>query len=121
MGLLDRLRPPPPYRTVKVAEAREALDAGRALLVDVRDQKEWDAGHAPEALHVPLRRLPERIAKLPRGKEIVVVCRSGNRSRTAAELIGAKKLAVAHLDGGMKAWAKAGLPVVNSRGGRGSV
>jgi rhodanese-related sulfurtransferase len=120
VGLLDRLRPPKPYRELRAADAQAELDRG-ALLIDVRDQKEWDAGHAPTAFHVPLRKLPERIARLPAGRSFVVVCRSGNRSRTAAELLAAKRPDVAHVSGGMKAWAKAGLPVVDRAGGSGRI
>lgn len=92
-----------------------------ALLLDVRAQDEWDAGHAPLALHVPARRLPERVAKLPKGKDLILICRSGGRSKAAAEVLADKGVPVANVTGGMRAWAKAGLPVVGQGGRAGSV
>lgn len=121
MGLLDRFRPPKPYKELSPSEADAATRGGAALLIDVRRQDEWDAGHAPLALHVPLRKLPERVGRLPKGKQLVVICKSGSRSATAAEVLAEKKVPVAHVVGGMKAWAKAGLPVVDDGGQDGTV
>jgi rhodanese-related sulfurtransferase len=120
VGLLDRLRPSKPFRQLTPTEADAALSQG-ALLLDVRAQDEWDAGHAPMALHVPARRLPERAAKLPKGKELVLICRSGSRSKVAAEVLAEKGFRVANVSGGMRAWKKAGLPVVAQGGRPGSV
>jgi rhodanese-related sulfurtransferase len=120
VGILDRLRPAKRYRQLRPAEADAAVAQG-ALLLDVRAQDEWDAGHAPLALHVPARRLPERVGKLPKGKELILICRSGSRSKAAAEVLAEKGLPVANVSGGMRAWAKAGLPVVAQGGRPGSV
>jgi rhodanese-related sulfurtransferase len=120
VGILDRLRPAKQFRTLSPKEADAAV-AGGALLLDVRAQDEWDAGHAPLALHVPARRLAERVTRLPTGKELILICRSGSRSKTSAEVLAEKGLPVAHVSGGMRAWAKAGLPVVGQGGRPGSV
>ena len=92
-----------------------------AVLLDVRNDDEWVAGHAPAARHLPLPELPARHTELPAGTQIVVVCRSGSRSARATEaLVGAGYRAV-NLAGGMKAWSAAGLPVVTDSGGPGTV
>jgi rhodanese-related sulfurtransferase len=61
---------------------READDLVRsgAVLLDVREPSEWQAGHAPGARHVPLGKLEAKLGVLPRDRQVVVVCRSGNRS-----------------------------------------
>ncbi len=97
-------------------QARDLQDQG-AILLDVREDAEWRAGHAPAARHIPLSRLPSRIRELPPRRAVVAVCRSGARSARAAALLDRSGLEVVNLAGGMRAWARAGLPVV-SGGGR---
>jgi len=102
-------------------EASELLSAGQAVLVDVREDGEWAAGHAPGAVHVPLGQLAERVGELPTGRPLVMVCRLGGRSaRATAFLVGEGHDAV-NLEGGMQAWAAAGLPVEAPSGGPGVV
>ncbi|WTN46263.1 rhodanese-like domain-containing protein [Streptomyces sp. NBC_00631] len=94
------------------AEARERADAG-AVLLDVREAGEWSAGHAPRALHAPLSALAAG-APLPsaaQDRPIVVICRSGKRSREAAALLTARGLDAVDVVGGMGAWSAAGLAV----------
>jgi rhodanese-related sulfurtransferase len=89
--------------------AAAALVRDGALLLDVREPDEWEAGHAPGAVHLPLGRLPnERPAP---GCRIVVVCRSGRRSAEATRALLAWGYDAVNLAGGMQAWAAAGLPV----------
>jgi len=104
---------------VTPAEAEREHRAGRVVLVDVREQHEWDAGHAPGAIHVPLSALDA--AGLPGSSKVVAVCRSGNRSRRAAELLGAAGIDVVNMAGGMLEWLRHGLPVVTDAGHPGSV
>lgn len=102
------------------AEAARRLDAG-AFLLDVREDDEWQAGHAPQATHLPLGRLEAEHGSLPKDTEIVVICRSGARSESAAAaLLGAGYDAV-NLAGGMRAWAAAGRPVATDQGETGTV
>ena len=90
------------------------VPAGAALL-DVREPDEWQAGHIERAQHIPLGELLDRLSELPDG-ELVVVCRSGNRSgRVVAWLVGNGRDAL-NLAGGMFAWAAAGLPMVSENG-----
>lgn len=99
----------------RAAAAR--IGRGEAVLLDVRDHDEWRAGHAPHAIHIPLGELEQRLGELPRDKPVVAVCRSGGRSALAASSLRAAGLEVQNLDGGMKAWHEAGLPL-EPAGGR---
>ncbi|CAL9539587.1 rhodanese-like domain-containing protein [Streptomyces sp. enrichment culture] len=103
-------------------QAHQRTGDGRAVLLDVRETPEWNAGHAPGALHLPLSRLMAG-APLPaaaRGKPVVTICRSGHRSRQAARLLAGRGVQATDVTGGMAAWARAGLPVTG-RGGSGGV
>lgn len=97
-----------PLPTIDVASAHERPTG--VLLVDVREPSEWSAGHAPGALHRPLGELDAR--KLPNADRYFVICRSGNRSGRATEALVAAGLDAYNVEGGMTAWAKAGLPIV---------
>ncbi len=101
------------------AEAARLAQTGQALLLDVREDDEWDSGHAPEASHTTLGALDPRA--VPRDRQIVAVCRSGNRSGKAAQLLAAAGLDVRNMAGGMKAWSETGLPVVRADGTPGEI
>ena len=97
--------------TVDVAEARRRHQAG-AVLVDVREPEEWRRGHAPGATHIPLGALGGRIGELPRDRDVLLICRSGSRSGTAQRALRRQGYDRAlNVDGGMTAWARAGLPM----------
>jgi rhodanese-related sulfurtransferase len=101
---------------ISAADAGEQVEAGDGYLVDVREDDEWDAGHAPEAVHVPLGELSDaKLAELDeaRGdKTLVFICRSGNRSAEAAAAAQAAGLEdVVSVAGGMGDWVAAGLPL----------
>lgn len=85
-----------------------------ALLVDVREQDEWDAGRMPGARLIPMGEIPNRLADLPRDRRIIFTCRSGNRSGTIKDyLIDEHGYTDVHnMLGGILAWQAAGLPVV---------
>src|SRR5262245_42000489 len=96
--------------TVSVAE----LPAGAVALLDVREDDEWAAGHAPGALHIPLGELPARVeelAKLPEDQPVYVVCRSGGRSARAAAWLNSSGWEAVNVAGGMKSWHAEGRPV----------
>jgi len=110
-----------PYDDVDPGRAAELVGQG-AVLLDVREPFEWQAGHAPKARHIPLGQLAQRVRELPADRPVVVVCRSGNRSaRAAAALVRDHGRTASNLRGGMRAWAAAGLPVVGRGGRPGSV
>ncbi|WP_369387469.1 rhodanese-like domain-containing protein [Streptomyces sp. CG1] len=100
-----------------------ATPSGTSVLLDVREADEWHAGHAPGAVHQPLADLASgaALAHAAQARPVVVICRSGNRSRQAAELLSARGVEAVDVVGGMRAWAEAGLPVVDARGGNGTV
>lgn len=79
-----------------------------ALLLDVRQQEEWDAGHAPDAVHIPLGELPSRLDELPAEQEVAVVCRSGGRSARATAFLLSEGRKAVNVEGGMQAWASEG-------------
>jgi rhodanese-related sulfurtransferase len=101
--------------------ADEAAALDDAVLVDVRETDEWRAGHAPSAQHIPLGRLANHAPKLPKNRRIICICRSGNRSAQATLTLRDAGLDAVNLEGGMRAWAAAGLPVVDDRRRPGSV
>lgn len=92
-----------------------------ALLIDVREDDEWQAGHAPEALHIPLGQVGVRISEVDAGRPLLIICRSGRRSDHAAAALCAAGYDAANLSGGMQAWQQAGGVVIASDGGPGAV
>ena len=101
--------------------AATELVADGALLVDVREPEEWDAGHAAGAAHVPLGSLAERADELPADRTLVMVCRSGGRSQAAATALVEAGYVAVNMAGGMQAWQSAGLPIVTEDGAPGIV
>lgn len=86
-----------------------------ALVLDVREDSEWNAGHIPDAKHIPLGRLNARVGELDKFKDkpIVVNCRSGHRSNRACAMLKKSGFANVHnLSGGIMAWQQANLPVI---------
>jgi rhodanese-related sulfurtransferase len=105
---------------VSAAQAVELLQ-GDAILLDVREQHEWDAGHAPQALHLPMSQLNERVAELPTDVPIVCVCHGGGRSARVSAALQHSGWQTLNLTGGMVAWQAAGLEVVDQAGNPGQV
>lgn len=105
------------------AEAHALARTGAAVLLDVREAAEFSAGHAPGALHQPLIALVAGVPLPPgaAGRTVLAICRSGNRSQRAAELLAQRGVAVLNMAGGMNAWAEAGLPVTTPGGSPGHV
>ncbi|MFJ8110643.1 rhodanese-like domain-containing protein [Streptomyces sp. NPDC096132] len=110
-----------PLPRITAAQARRRLLDGAAVLVDVREPDEFTAGHAPGALPVPLSRLSDGTAVLPAGRDLMLICRSGNRSRRAADLLAERGVTAPDVIGGLQAWAALGLPVEDAHGGAGTV
>lgn len=97
---------------VSVSDASALRDSG-AFILDVRQPEEWVEGHIPNATLIPLGELASRISELPQGQEIVVVCRSGNRSQQGRDiLLEAGFEQVTSMAGGMNQWTAAGLDTV---------
>jgi rhodanese-related sulfurtransferase len=102
------------------AEA-DRLVAGGALLLDVREDDEWAAGHAPAAVHLPMGEVVDRMGELPTDRTIVCMCRVGGRSGSVALHLAGTGYDVRNVAGGMQAWDGLGLPVVDASGAPGRV
>lgn len=92
----------------------DELDAARstgATILDVRESDEYAAGHVPGAALIPLGVLGARIQDLSRSEPVYLVCRSGNRSFHAAQLLDHAGLDARNVLGGMNAWTQSGRPV----------
>ncbi len=102
----------PKVEQADVKEVADALPQDGAVLVDVREPHEWRSGHAPGARHIPLQQLPQQLASLPRTAPVYLICRSGNRSHTAAAFLQRNGFErPVNVRGGMIAWQRAGLPI----------
>jgi rhodanese-related sulfurtransferase len=103
-----------PGKDVGNLEVTRLINSSNAVLVDVRETKEYEGGRLPNAIHIPLSQLASRGAELARyvGKPVVAYCMTGNRARMAnAALARLGFKDVYNLRGGYKAWKDAGLPV----------
>ena len=111
---------PPEVSHLDPADAKRRADAG-ALLLDVRDPDEWQAGHADGAAWIPMREIAERQDELPTDREIVVICKTGSRSAQVAGALIAAGYDAANVAGGSEAWQAAGFPIVTDDGQPGTV
>jgi rhodanese-related sulfurtransferase len=111
---------PPTVTDLDPGEARRLVAAG-AFLLDVREDDEWEAGHAPEAAHVAMGLVSERIDEIPADRTVVCVCRVGGRSGAVANALAGVGYDVRNVGGGMLAWELAGLPVVSGTGDPGRI
>jgi sulfur-carrier protein adenylyltransferase/sulfurtransferase len=92
--------------------ASGALQNGGAVLIDVRQQSEYDEVHIPGAILIPLATLPSRLGEIPADREIYVHCHMGGRSARAVDYLRASGRPNAYnVSGGIEAWEVAGLPV----------
>jgi rhodanese-related sulfurtransferase len=97
---------------IAVKEAVAKRDAG-AFILDVRTPEEWKEFHVPNSTLIPLDELPKRVAEVPRDKEVVVVCRSGNRSQAGRDiLLNAGFTKVTSMSRGLNEWRTLGFPTV---------
>jgi len=109
------------FRPVPTVAAAEV--APNAVVLDVREVDEWDAGHIHGARHIPMGDLPIRFAEVDdlaarsAAGDLVVVCRSGNRSARVVAWLTENGVDAVNLAGGMSAWVAAGRPMVSETGG----
>lgn len=94
-------------RRLSARELHAALSDQALVIVDVRETHEFAAGHLPNSLHIPVAQLATRLHELPPARTLVFICRSGARSLTACAIASrAGVSSVAHLEGGLLAWAR---------------
>ncbi|WP_440108889.1 rhodanese-like domain-containing protein [Paenibacillus sp. QZ-Y1] len=87
-------------------EVAEQLKQGKDLIMlDVRETAEWAEGHVKGAKHIPLGQLMEQLHELNPAQEIIIMCRSGNRSGLACELLHEKGYKVVNMTGGLNEWS----------------
>ena len=97
---------------ISVTDAHDMYQKGEAYFVDVREQEEWDALNIPNTTLIPLGQLANRLSEIPKDKTIVVVCRSGNRSKNGRDILIAAGFAnVTSMAGGINEWRSQGYPV----------
>ncbi len=83
-----------------------------AVLLDVREDDEWAAGHAPEAVHISMTTLADRLDEVPEADELYVICRSGGRSARVASYLNSNGWDAINVGGGMQVWQVLGRPLV---------
>ncbi len=86
------------------------------IVLDVRENDEWAAGHAEGAVHIPMGEVVARIAEVPDGGRVHVVCRVGGRSAQVTQYLVAQGVDAVNVNGGMLDWEAAGRPVVADNG-----
>lgn len=99
-------------------QAVQMMNQQHAVLVDIRDASAFNAGHIPQARNLPVADFEKKFASLPKNKPVILVCDLGRSAVGAAASL--RKLGlteVTTLDGGMRAWAAAGLPVTGNKSG----
>jgi queuine tRNA-ribosyltransferase len=96
---------------IDVDELEQRLADG-ATLLDVRNPDEYERGHVAGAVLVPLPELPDRLADVPAGDPLLVVCQAGARSQRACELLAEEGRSVVNVTGGTGQWIESGRPVV---------
>ena len=95
------------YQKISQEEAKEMMDAGEVLILDVREQEEYDSGHIPGAVLLPVGSIDEETAAdvIPESDTVVLVyCRSGNRSKKAAEALAELGYTGIYEFGGINTW-----------------
>lgn len=100
---------------IDVSELAEVHAAG-ALVIDVRSDEEYAAGHVPGAHLIPLPDVVERIDEVPTTGTVYVICGSGPRSAKAVEHYRTQGIDAVNVAGGTRAWIDAGLPTDSSAG-----
>jgi len=90
----------------------EAAVQGGALLLDVREEWEWNEGRIPGAVHIPMNQVPARLEEIPADRDVYVYCKVGGRSARVVDYLRrhGRERSV-NVSGGIDAWAEQGLPV----------
>ena len=106
--------------TVEASEVEDLVSNGH-ILIDVREEDEWEAGHHREATHISMGTIEENLSKFTIGNDYIIVCRSGARSSRVSNYLLSKDFNVSNLDGGMKALFNVSNNIINSKGSPGQI
>lgn len=103
-------------QSVSPAEATIKINSENALVLDIRDTKDFSAGHLANAVNIPYAKLSERLSELEKHKErpIILVCKSGQTVGVAGKMLREKGFNAMRLSGGMMEWSNQNLPVVRN-------
>lgn len=96
---------------VDVAQLDEARQAG-AVLIDVRESDEYEAGHVPGAVPIPIGEVVARLDEVPADGPVYVICETGGRSQRVTQFLRSKGVDARNVAGGTTAWARSGRPAV---------
>jgi rhodanese-related sulfurtransferase len=102
-----------PFSRITVEQAKELLDGGNAVVVDVRNPDEWVAGHVTDASHIQVDEVMNRVDELPQDKELLFICAAGVRSALACEMaaaMGVQTERLYNIEEGTPTWIERNLP-----------
>ena len=94
-----------------IAELKAAIERGPATVIDVREFFEYQSGHVPGAIHIPMHTIPVRVDEIPKTGDVYVICESGSRSWQVAAFLQQRGVRVINVQGGTGTWRMAGLPL----------
>ncbi len=101
-------------RSVSVTQASNLLQGGKVTMIDVRDSSEYQAGHIPQAVSLPMGSLFKQLDRIPAKQQVIVHCGGGLRSQIVASMLQRVGYTnIRNLNGGLDAWIKAGFPTEN--------
>jgi len=117
-AMLERSRGGKPLTPAQVVAE---LNAERAILLDVRDAKEYASGHVHGALHIPHSKVAGQLHELQKHREktIILACKMGQSAAATGKLLTKNGYTVRRLGGGMMEWGSQGMPVVSKASGKG--
>lgn len=103
------------FGDVTVEEAKSLVESNVSLIiVDVRTREEYDSGHIEGAILIPVSELESRINELSKEEELLIYCRTGNRSSNSVNILKANGYTkIFHMNDGIIVWIQAGYPTVN--------
>jgi phage shock protein E len=112
MDFLTRLFNQPAINQLEPAQVQKmAVQSPRPFLLDVRSPQEYKEGHIQGTELIPLNELSDKLSRIPKDREVICICHSGNRSSVAARRLISQGYRVSNMKGGMSRWARAGLPM----------
>jgi rhodanese-related sulfurtransferase len=103
------------YGDVTVEEAKSLIESNSSLIIlDVRTREEYDSGHIDGAILIPVSELEDRLDELSKEEELLIYCRTGNRSTNSVNILKANGYTkIFHMKDGIITWIQAGYPTVN--------